>query len=262
MSIWPQATGRNRLRQALFALRKVLEPPDSPPVLQIDPLGIALIPEAAHCDVAEFEAHVHAPDWAAARTLYVSELLPGHYEGWIDDERRRLAGLAERVEQQALAALQSWMPTELAQTSLPLQPLPSYLTPFFGREAELAAMSQDLQAHRLLTLTGPGGSGKTRLAIELTRRDQARFDTVAFVTLVDCRRSDELPTRLRTALQTELPFEVGQCSLPSSQSLGTHRSFSNVSASRQRRCGQCCRRLTSCQPTATKGPRQRGDNSH
>lgn len=197
--LWPGAdlaTGRNRLRQALFTLRQVLEPAGAPPVLRVDHLGIAFIPEAAQCDVAEFEACVHRRDWTTARTLYVGELMPGHYEDWIDDERQRLAALAEQVAQQALAALQS------AETVLPeAPPLPSYLTPFFGREAELAAIAQALQAHRLLTLTGPGGTGKTRLAAELARRERASFDTVAFVALADCRRGDELPTRLRTALQ-------------------------------------------------------------
>jgi predicted ATPase/DNA-binding SARP family transcriptional activator len=46
--------------------------------------------------------------------------------------------------------------------------LPAPLTPFIGREAELAAIKDRLQdpACRLLTLVGPGGSGKTRLALE------------------------------------------------------------------------------------------------
>jgi predicted ATPase/predicted Ser/Thr protein kinase len=46
--------------------------------------------------------------------------------------------------------------------------LPVQLTPFFGREADLAQIADRLQdpACRLLTLVGPGGSGKTRLALE------------------------------------------------------------------------------------------------
>jgi predicted ATPase/DNA-binding SARP family transcriptional activator len=48
------------------------------------------------------------------------------------------------------------------KTNLPVQ-----LTSFIGRKAELAAVSDLLQTTRLLTLTGPGGTGKTRLALEV-----------------------------------------------------------------------------------------------
>lgn len=45
--------------------------------------------------------------------------------------------------------------------------LPLYLTSFIGRERELAEVKQLLATTRLLTLTGPGGSGKTRLASQI-----------------------------------------------------------------------------------------------
>ncbi|MFF2778715.1 BTAD domain-containing putative transcriptional regulator [Streptomyces sp. NPDC058052] len=44
------------------------------------------------------------------------------------------------------------------------------LTSFVGREPELAALRDDLGRSRLVTLTGPGGSGKTRLAEETARQ--------------------------------------------------------------------------------------------
>jgi predicted ATPase len=49
----------------------------------------------------------------------------------------------------------------LHATNLPVQP-----SPLLGRERELAEVAALLGEHRLVTLTGPGGSGKTRLALQ------------------------------------------------------------------------------------------------
>src|SRR5215467_11799196 len=43
--------------------------------------------------------------------------------------------------------------------------IPVRLTPLVGRERELRAVVDTLSHNRLLTLTGPGGTGKTRLAL-------------------------------------------------------------------------------------------------
>lgn len=59
-------------------------------------------------------------------------------------------------------------------------PPPGRLTGFVGREAELARLTASGTAARLLTLTGPGGAGKTRLAIEAAARTA---DEVCFVDL-------------------------------------------------------------------------------
>ena len=48
----------------------------------------------------------------------------------------------------------------------PLHNLPLQLTSFVGRAHEIAQTVNLLEDHRLVTLTGPGGSGKTRLALE------------------------------------------------------------------------------------------------
>ncbi|WP_042367799.1 BTAD domain-containing putative transcriptional regulator [Streptacidiphilus neutrinimicus] len=47
--------------------------------------------------------------------------------------------------------------------------LPAALTSFLGRDAEVAAVRADLAVSRLVTLIGPGGAGKTRLAVESAR---------------------------------------------------------------------------------------------
>ncbi|MEO8751196.1 MAG: winged helix-turn-helix domain-containing protein [Casimicrobiaceae bacterium] len=62
--------------------------------------------------------------------------------------------------------------------------LPMERTRFIGREAALAACARLMGEARLLTLTGIGGSGKTRLALELARREADRFaDGAWFVDL-------------------------------------------------------------------------------
>src|SRR5260370_32126281 len=49
----------------------------------------------------------------------------------------------------------------------PAHNLPLQLTSFIGREKEIAEVRQLLSTARLVTLTGPGGTGKTRLALQL-----------------------------------------------------------------------------------------------
>lgn len=62
--------------------------------------------------------------------------------------------------------------------------LPRPLTSFIGRERELAQARRLLESSCLLTLTGPGGSGKTRLCIELAASLAGDYpDGVYFVRL-------------------------------------------------------------------------------
>jgi predicted ATPase/DNA-binding CsgD family transcriptional regulator len=51
--------------------------------------------------------------------------------------------------------------------------LPTYLTQFIGRADEINAVCELLQDHRLVSICGVGGAGKTRLAIEVARRRRA-----------------------------------------------------------------------------------------
>ena len=69
------------------------------------------------------------------------------------------------------------------QTNLPVQP-----TPFVGRERELAEVLALLDSNRIVTLTGPGGSGKTRLALQAAAESVEQYgDGVWFVPLAAVR---------------------------------------------------------------------------
>lgn len=59
---------------------------------------------------------------------------------------------------------------------VPLKAVPEQVTRLIGRDDVLAVLDQLLGASRLLTLTGMGGIGKTRLAVELARRRQSATD--------------------------------------------------------------------------------------
>ncbi len=61
--------------------------------------------------------------------------------------------------------------------------MPATIDRFFGRTSELERIETALRAGRLVTVTGPGGVGKTRLALELASRRSDRPAAVAFVDL-------------------------------------------------------------------------------
>lgn len=62
---------------------------------------------------------------------------------------------------------------EAAETAAPRLPMPR--TTFIGRAHELEEIRRQLATGAVVTLTGPGGSGKTRLALETARRPPAGF---------------------------------------------------------------------------------------
>src|SRR5207247_8331306 len=80
-------------------------------------------------------------------------------------------------------------------------PPPAQLTSFIGRERETAAVQELLQGTRLLTLTGAGGSGKTRLALEAASRVGPQYpDGVAWVELAPLSNPELVPHHVADAL--------------------------------------------------------------
>ena len=79
--------------------------------------------------------------------------------------------------------------------------LPTQLTTFVGRDAELAEAAGLLATTRLLTLTGPGGTGKTRLSLQLAARVSDDFpDGIFFVPLEPVRDPMLRRARIATAV--------------------------------------------------------------
>jgi predicted ATPase/transcriptional regulator with XRE-family HTH domain/Tfp pilus assembly protein PilF len=96
--------------------------------------------------------------------------------------------------------------------------LPRSLTPFIGREPELNALSQLLADAdcRLLTILGPGGIGKTRLAVEAAQHSRELFmDGVWFIPLV----SLQSPTLIVPAIASSINFKFQDSTNPQGQLL-------------------------------------------
>ena len=100
--------------------------------------------------------------------------------------------------------------------SLPREPdgrdgrsnLPVTLTSFVGREQELASISGRLRPARLLTLTGVGGSGKSRLAVEVARGIADSFrDGVQLVELAPITDAVLVADRVATVLRIPIDAE-------------------------------------------------------
>ena len=99
--------------------------------------------------------------------------------------------------------------TEGLQTEFPLlrtldaipNNLPRLLTSFVGREKELAEATGLLETARVLTFTGPGGTGKTRLSLQVAAELADAFpDGVFFVELAPVTSVDVVPSRILESL--------------------------------------------------------------
>jgi predicted ATPase/class 3 adenylate cyclase len=80
----------------------------------------------------------------------------------------------EHIYQLVIPNLPSQFPP-LKALDAPVHNLPAQMTRFIGREKEIKETQETLGKYRLVTLTGSGGAGKTRLSLEIARQILGRF---------------------------------------------------------------------------------------
>jgi predicted ATPase/class 3 adenylate cyclase len=136
----------------------------------------------------------------ATRTLVQDSLPQG--VGLRDLGEHRLKDLEhpERLWQLVIDGLQADFPAVASLDATPNN-LPTPLTTFLGRDQEIDAIGALLEEHRLLTLTGPGGTGKTRLSLEVAERTLRRYpDGVWFIELATITDPDLVPSTIAQTL--------------------------------------------------------------
>ena len=144
-----------------------------------------------------------APDFAA-----LPERTPGRVRDLLfklleKDPAKRL-GVAREARHELEEALGIRRAAALrageAQATTPHN-LPKSITRFVGREEEVKSCGLQLAEHRLVTLTGMGGTGKTRLALETAERALASFpDGVWFVDLAPVTDPSRVETTIAAAV--------------------------------------------------------------
>src|SRR5439155_1295308 len=111
-------------------------------------------------------------------------------EARLDTSRERPSRAAARERVSARTGIAAPPMPMRSELSLPR-------TSFIGRQHELNEVQRQLEHSRLVTLNGPGGAGKTRLALQVASAAAARFpDGVWFVDLSAIASADLVPTAL------------------------------------------------------------------
>ena len=118
----------------------------------------------------------------------------------------------ERVMQLCHPDLRNDFPPLRTTNTVVTQNLPVQLTSFVGRETEMIEVRRILVDNRLVTLTGAGGAGKTRLAVQIAAQIAGEFgDGVWCVDLAPITDPEVVPVAVARALG--LPDQPGRSTL-------------------------------------------------
>ncbi|MGE5272864.1 MAG: ATP-binding protein [Verrucomicrobiota bacterium] len=195
--LWPDRgpdAAANNLNQAVHVARRAL----GPDAIEVRDELVALAP-GVEVDVDRFEQaaadarHARTPAaYRAALSVYTGELLSeNRYDDWATGRREELAELH--------AALADELAAFGATDRLP--GLPADASSFVGRDHELADLRALLAGTRLLTLSGTGGAGKTRLGLELARGAEPSYaDGAVLVELAAVADPRLVPAAVAAAL--------------------------------------------------------------
>jgi predicted ATPase/class 3 adenylate cyclase/DNA-binding CsgD family transcriptional regulator len=142
----------------------------------------------------------------ATEEIVADHLPPGAWLLPLGSHQLRDLRRAERVIQLCHPDLHNQFPA-LRLPAVLSERLPPQLTSFVGRKAQIAELSRSVAENRLITLTGPGGAGKTRLAVQVAGQIAAEFrDGAQYVDLAPITQPDLVPvTTAHTLGLTDVP---------------------------------------------------------
>ena len=150
---------------------------------------------------------------SGATEAMVLDALPS--DAWLSDlgtHSLRDLPRPERVMQLCHPDLVNDFPPLRVSKAVVSQHLPMQLTSFIGRDEQLAQVRELLAQNRLVTLTGAGGAGKTRLAIQIAGQLSGEFgDGVWYVDLAPITDPDVVPIAVARAF--ELPDQPGRSTM-------------------------------------------------
>jgi DNA-binding SARP family transcriptional activator len=158
--------------------------------------------EEAHHDLMRLLVAAEQPEAALRQHEKLARLMEEQLGAEPSPEVEAFAAEIRSQVQSAERTRPKFAPPRAAPA--PLGNLPCGLTRFFGRKPEIARLRALLQTKgtRLVTLTGPGGSGKTRLALETVDRLRKVWPGgIWFVPLQDLADPQLIPTTVLAALR-------------------------------------------------------------